>query len=98
MRSAWTVRPASCTRGVFGWVAVDWLVAGYAAFVAVFVLVHAARIPTAPYVAIAHVTFLVAMALLPPRGAAWEAQRSGDGRGMRQLRATARFLRYTYPA
>jgi len=73
-------------------------VAGYAAFVAVFVLVHAAQIPRAPYVAIAHATLLVAMALLPPRGAAWEAPRSGDGRGMRQLRATARFLRYTYPA
>jgi hypothetical protein len=98
MRSARTVQSAPFTRRVFGWVAVDWLVAGYAAFVAVFVLAHAAQIPEAPYVAIAHATLLAAMALLPPRGAAWEDPRAGDGRALRQLRATARFLRYTYPA
>jgi hypothetical protein len=77
---------------------VDWLVAGYAAFVAVFVLVHAAQIPRAPYVAIAHATLLVAMALLPRRGAAWEAPRCADAPGLRRLRAIARFLRHTYPA
>jgi len=85
-------------RRIFGWAAVDWLVAGYTAFVAVFVLVHGAQIPPAPYVAIAHAALLVFMALLPARGAAWEAARPADGPGFRRLRAIARFLRYTYPA
>ena len=85
-------------RRIFGWAAVDWLVAGYTAFVAVFVLVHGAQIPRAPYVAIAHAALLVFMALLPSRGAAWEAARPADGPGFRRLRAIARFLRYTYPA
>jgi hypothetical protein len=96
--SASTALSAPLTRGVFGWAAVDWLVAGYAAFVAVFVLVRSPQIPLALQVAIAHGTLLVAMALLPPRGAAWEIPRTGDSPGLRRLRAIARFLRYTYPA
>jgi len=83
---------------LFGWAAVDWVVAGYAAFVAALVLVRAEHVPLAPYVAIAHATLVVAMALLPPRGAAWEAPRASDRPGMRRARTIARFLRYTYPA
>ena len=98
MFSAPTTRPAPLPSHLVGWAAVDWLVAGYAAFVAVFVLVHAAQIPRALPVAVAHAALLVAMARLPPRGAAWEAPRATDGAGSRRLRATARFLRYTYPA
>lgn len=81
-----------------GWAAVDWVLAGYATFVAAFALARAPYIPLAPYIAVAHATLVVAMALLPPRGAAWETPRSGDGPGRRRLRAVARFLRYTYPA
>jgi hypothetical protein len=73
-------------------------VAGYASFVALFALVHTAQIPSAPFIVTAHVTLLVAMALLPPRGATWEAPRPGDAPAARRLRAVARFLRYTYPA
>ena len=85
-------------RTVSRWAAVDWLVAGYASFVALFALVHAAQIPSAPFVVTAHVTLLVAMALLPPRGAAWEPPRPGDAPAARRVRGVARFLRYTYPA
>jgi hypothetical protein len=93
-----TVRSAPLVGGLFGWMVVDWLVAGYAAFVAVFALVHVAQIPRAPSVAIAHAALIVAMALLPPRGAAWESPRATDRPGLRRLRTIARFLRYTYPA
>ena len=98
MRSVSTVPSAHVVSGLVRWAAVDWLVGGYAAFVAAFALVHAAHIPQAPYVVVAHATLLLAMGLLPARGAAWEAPRSADGSGMRRLRAIARFLRYTYPA
>jgi hypothetical protein len=83
---------------IFSWATVDWLVAGYAAFVAVFALVHTPQVPLAPYLAVAHAALIVAMALLPPRGAAWEAPKAADGPALRRLRAIARFLRYTYPA
>jgi len=85
-------------RSPFGWAAVDWVVAGYATFVAAIVVVRAEHVPLAPYVVIAHATLVVAMALLPPRGAAWEAPRASDPPGRRRLRTVARFLRYTYPA
>ena len=85
-------------RSPFGWAAVDWVVAGYATFVAALVVLRAEHVPLAPYVAIAHATLVVAMALLPPRGAAWETARASDRPGMRRLRTIARFLRYTYAA
>lgn len=72
--------------------------AGYATFVAAFALVHLAGIPKAEYLLVAHTTLVVAMAILPPRGAAWEAPRPDDGCTWGRLRAIARFLRYTYPA
>ena len=83
---------------LFGWAAVDWVVAGYAVFVAAFVLVCSEHVPMAPYIAVAHATLVVAMALLPPRGAAWEARRENDRPAVRRVRTIARFLRYTYPA
>lgn len=78
------------------WCAVDWLVAGYATFVAVLVVV--CGVPRAPLVVGAHAALLAFMWWLPPRGAPWERPRPGDSRGLARLRAIARFLRYTYPA
>jgi hypothetical protein len=78
------------------WCAVDWLVAGYATFVAVLVVV--CGVPRAPLVVGAHAALLAFMWWLPPRGAPWERLRPGDSRGLARLRAIARFLRYTYPA
>ena len=78
------------------WHAVDWLVAGYATFVAVLAVVCA--VPEAPALAAAHAVLVAGMWWLPPRGAAWESPRSGDSRGLARARLIARFLRYTYPA
>ena len=78
------------------WYAVDWLVAGYAMFVAGLAVVCA--IPQAPLLVAAHAALVAGMRWLPPRGASWESPRPGDGRGRARLRAIARFLRYTYPA
>ena len=78
------------------WCAVDWLVAGYATFVAVLVAVCA--VPQAPLVVGAHATLLAFMWWLPPRGASWERTEPGDSRSLARLRLIARFLRYTYPA
>ena len=78
------------------WCAVDWLVVGYATFVAVLVVVCA--VPQAPLVVAAHATLLAFMWWLPPRGAPWERLQPGESRGLARLRAVARFLRYTYPA
>jgi len=98
MPSDSTVPWARLSSGLSRWAVVDWLVGGYATCVTAFVLVHAAHVPQAAYIVVAHATLLVAMALLPSRGAAWEAPRPADRPGMRRLRAIARFLRYTYPA
>ena len=78
------------------WCAVDWLVAGYATFVAVLAVVCA--VPEAPLIAGAHAALVAFMWWLPPRGASWERPRPGDSRGLARLRVIARFLRYTYPA
>ncbi|HZI81817.1 MAG TPA: phosphatase PAP2 family protein [Vicinamibacterales bacterium] len=78
------------------WYAVDWLVAGYATFVAGLAVVCA--IPQAPLLVAAHATLVAGMWWLPPRGASWESPRPGDSRGRARLRVIARFLRYTYPA
>jgi hypothetical protein len=96
MASVSTV-PARVAGGLFRWAAVDWLVGGYAAFVAAFALMRAAHVPQATAVLVAHATLLIAMGLLPQRGAAWETPRPTDGSRQRRLRAIARFLRYTYP-
>src|SRR5262245_34928625 len=78
------------------WCAVDWLVAGYATFVAVLVVVCA--VPQAALIVGVHATLLAFMGWLPPRGAPWEQSRPGEARGLARLRVIARFLRYTYPA
>src|SRR6185503_1857672 len=49
-------------RSPFGWAAVDWVVAGYATWVAGLVLVRAESVPLAPYIAVAHATLVIAMA------------------------------------
>ena len=44
-----------------------------------------------------HLFVLAAMALVPPRGAAWERPASGESRFRRNVRGGLRFFRYSYP-
>jgi len=80
------------------WIVVDWATAIYAIFVAVLAVVRAPAVPEWPYLVLAHGVLVVAMLLLPERGAAWERARPGEAPWRRRLRAGGRFLRYTYPA
>jgi membrane-associated phospholipid phosphatase len=79
------------------WIAVDWAVALYAAFVAVLAVVCAPAIPQWPYLLIAHAALVAALVRMPARGAAWENARP-EPLWLARTRAVARFLRYTYPA
>src|SRR5690606_27427602 len=45
----------------------------------------------------AHVGILLFLALLPPRGAAWEQPKPGESRFRFVLREAVRYLRYGYP-
>ena len=85
-----TPRPAS-------WIALDWAVALYATFVAVLAVVCAPAIPQWPYIVGLHAVLVGAMIWMPARGSAWEHVRP-EPRWLGHTRATARFLRYTYPA
>jgi membrane-associated phospholipid phosphatase len=78
------------------WIPLDWALAIYVVFVAVVAFVCA--IPEWPYILSGHAAVLVALVLLPPRRAAWELPHQDDSRWLAAARATARFLRYTYPA
>jgi membrane-associated phospholipid phosphatase len=78
--------------------AVDWAVTAYAIFVALVAVVHAAAVPSWPYILVAHGVLVVFILMLPPRGAGWELPRRDDSLSVAWLRVIARFLRYTYPA
>ena len=76
--------------------ALDWVVATYATFVALVAIVWA--VPRWPYILGGHAAIVVGLLLLPARGAAWEHTRAADARWLFHARSVARFLRYTYPA
>jgi len=80
------------------WVAVDWATAIYAIFVALLSIGRAPAVPEWPFIVLAHGLLVVALLLLPERGAAWERPRPGEASWRSRIRAVGRFLRYTYPA
>ena len=80
------------------WIAVDWAVVIYAAFVAILAMTRARGILQWQSIVIGHGALAGALLLLPARGAPWERPRPGDSRWLAHMRAVARFLRYTYPA
>jgi hypothetical protein len=59
---------------------------------------YAATVPEWPYILVAHAILVVFILRLPARGAQWERPQPDDSPAVARLRATARFLRYTYPA
>ena len=80
------------------WSAVDWAVAIYATYVAVVAVVFRETVAQWPFLLVGHAALVMALLLMPPRGAAWEQPCAGDPAWRAWLRAAARFLRYTYPA
>lgn len=82
--------------GPAGWLVLDWVLAAYLLYVAGIALVW--RVEEWPGIALTHAAALGLMLILPARGAAWERPYAADGPWFGWLRATARFLRYTYPA
>ena len=80
------------------WNAVDWAIAIYATYVAVVAVVFRETVAQWPFLLVGHAALVMALLLMPPRGAAWEQTRADDPAWRAWLRRTARFLRYTYPA
>ena len=81
-----------------GWIAVDWAIAMYASYVAVVALVFRETVAQWPLLLVCHAALVLALLVMPPRGAAWEQIRADDPAWRTWLRRTSRFLRYTYPA
>jgi membrane-associated phospholipid phosphatase len=79
------------------WMAVDWLAAAYTALTGGLIAVRHEMIRD-PWILLgAHAGILLFMALLPPRGAAWEQPRPGESRVRFVAREVVRYLRYGYP-
>lgn len=88
--------PHRLVRGPASWFVVDWAVTAYAVYVALVAVIFA--ISKWRSVLLAHAALVGALVLVPPRGAAWESAHPDDPRWLAWVRASARFLRYTYPA
>ena len=54
------------------WSAVDWAVAIYATYVAVVAVVFRETVAQWPFLLVGHAALVMALLLMPPRGAAWE--------------------------
>ncbi len=74
----------------------DWTVASYTLWVAVLVVLLRTNVPEWPAILAFHLLVLALILALPKRGASWEAPPPGEAAGKRRLRASLRFLRYTY--
>jgi membrane-associated phospholipid phosphatase len=97
-RSSLENRPLVIANRSSSWIAVDWAVATYSLYVAAVALVFARNIPQWPLLVVGHTALVVALLLLPPRGAKWEQLRSDGSTWLGGARRVGRFLRYTYPA
>lgn len=75
--------------------ALDALVFAYTAWVAVFTLVFYENMPNPVPILLLHVFIMVAMVVVPPRGAPWERVPLSGWK--RHVRGGTRFFRYTYP-
>ena len=72
------------------WTAVDWAVAIYATYVAVVAVVFRETVAQWPFLLVGHAALVMALLLMPPRGAAWEQTRADDPAWRAWLRRTLR--------
>jgi hypothetical protein len=77
--------------------AVDVLVLAYTAWVGALVAVFHRNVREAPWLVAFHLIVFLVVAILPPRGSAWERSPAGEARWKRRARGGLRFFRYTYP-
>lgn len=78
------------------WAPVDWIVAGYTAWMGVLIAWHATAVPQWPRLLTLHAGILAILFIIPPRGAPWEF-RVETRPSLRALREFGRFVRYAYP-
>ncbi len=78
------------------WTPVDWIVAAYTAWMGVLIAWFAAEVPQWPRLLAIHAGILIALVIIPPRGAAWEG-RTWRRSWQRALFQFVRFVRYAYP-
>jgi membrane-associated phospholipid phosphatase len=74
---------------------VDGIIAAYSIWMGLLIVLHAARVPEWPQLVTVHAAIVVALLIIPPRGAAWEARRAQPWQ--RPLHDFACFVRHAYP-
>ena len=83
--------------GPLGWRAVDWLIAVYTVSTGLLIAARHAEIHEPFRLLAAHAGILLFLALLPPRGAAWERAKPGESLAVFLAREAVRYVRYGYP-
>ncbi|MBI1355190.1 MAG: phosphatase PAP2 family protein [Acidobacteria bacterium] len=83
--------------GPRNWAPLDWIVAGYTAWIALLIVAFWDRFRTPGTLLAAHAGILVFLWGLPRRGGAWERPRRRETPVEIAVRFLLRFLRYTYP-
>lgn len=77
------------------WAPVDGIIAAYTIWMGMLIALCSARVPQWPQLLATHTAIVVALLIIPPRGAAWEARRP---RGWRRApHELTRFVRHAYP-
>lgn len=77
--------------------ALDRLLIGYTALLAVFIGLNASTMRRPVELLVAHAAIIAFIYLLPARGAAWEFRTAREGLARFVIRHALRFLRYMYP-
>ena len=77
--------------------ALDRLLIGYTALLALFIAVRFAHVRRPVELLLAHAAILACIVMLPARGAAWESRGADESLAWTATRQALRFLRYMYP-
>lgn len=77
------------------WMPVDWIVAGYTAWMGLLIAAYASHVPQWPQLVTVHAGIIATLLIIPPRGARWEMAPALPL--MRHPHAFLRFLRHVYP-
>jgi len=78
------------------WIPVDWIVVGYTVWMGLLIAWRSAYVPEWPRLMTIHISIVIAVLIIPSRGAPWEA-RIWPHLWQKALHQFARFVRYAYP-
>ena len=78
------------------WTPVDWIVAAYTIWMGILIFWFSDRVDEWPRLVTIHAAIVVSLAMIPPRGAPWEA-RVWPAMWQKALHQFVRFVRYVYP-